>query len=198
MSFVSRAARLGSVVAVLGLVLSATSSARAGEALSQAELGRMLDGMGLSPKLDDQRYDFQFNAVHRGRKWNLSMSAVLSANGKSVWLVAWLDELPKSAADVPRTALLRLLADNDRLGRGKFFAYVPANRRFVLQRVVPNDDLTPASFRDALQDLGGSVAETYGHWSVAGWAAESEGSTGRPPVIEATRDASKFRPTSRN
>ena len=52
--------------------------------------------------------------------------------------MAWLDELPRSASDVPRVALLRLLADNDKMGGGKFFTYVPGIRRFVLQRVIPN------------------------------------------------------------
>jgi hypothetical protein len=85
--------------------------------------------------------------------------------------MAWLDELPKSAADVPRTALLRLLSDNDKLGSGKFFAYIPANRRFVLQRVIVNENITAASFRAALDDLGTSVAETHAHWYVPNWSS---------------------------
>lgn len=198
----ARAVLLASTVLLLNF---ANTSARAddGPQLSQRDLGRMLEGMKLQPKLDEERYDFAFEAVHRGQKWNLSMSAVLSANGESIWLVAWLDELPKSAADVPRAALLRLLADNDKLGRGKFFAYIPTNRRFVMQRVVPNSGMTPAKFRDALQDLGGSVAATYSHWSVAGWVTSDDGTAARPstdrePINNATRESSKFRGTSRN
>ena len=76
-------------------------------------------------------------------------------------------------ADVPRTALLRLLADNDRLGKGKFFAYIANNRRFVLQRVVPNAGITTAGFRDDLKDLGTSVVQTFPHWSVANWKRSS-------------------------
>jgi hypothetical protein len=85
--------------------------------------------------------------------------------------MAWLDQLPKSAADVPRTALLRLLSDNDRLGSGKFFAYVATNRRFVLQRVVANEGVTTKVFRAWLDDLGTSVAESFDHWSVSAWKA---------------------------
>ena len=81
------------------------------------------------------------------------MSAVLSQDGTSIWLMAWLDECPKAAAEVPRTALLRLLAENDKLGGGKFFAYIPSNRRFVLQQVVPNEHMTAAKFKVILQDL---------------------------------------------
>src|SRR5262249_6579831 len=52
---------------------------------------------------------------------------------------------------------------------GTFFAYIASNRRFVLQRVIPNDKMTTASFRAALDQLGANVADTYAHWSVANW-----------------------------
>ena len=91
----------------------------------------MLSALGLKATKTDSRYDFTFTAKH-GEEWSLSMSVVLSTDEKSVWIMAWLDELPQSAADVPRTALLRLLADNDKIGHGMFFSYVAGNRRFVL------------------------------------------------------------------
>jgi hypothetical protein len=142
--------------------------------LTDESLGNLLDAMGLEPKKEEKRYDFNFKALYEGEEWELTMSAVLSENGQSIWMMAWLDELPRSAADVPRTALLRLLAQNDRMGKGKFFAYIAGNRRFVLQRVVDNQNITTNSFREMLKDLGGSVVETYPHWSVANWAAKPE------------------------
>ena len=105
------------------------------------------------------------------------MSAVLSEDGQSIWVMAWLDELPKSAADVPRTALLRLLSNNDKLGGGKFFAYVSGNRRFVLQRVIANQGVTADGFRVMLRDLGRTVVETHPHWSVANWKSSTAGKT---------------------
>ena len=137
--------------------------------LTEDQLGGLLQAMGLRPKKEIKRYDFAFKAIYKGEEWELSMSTVLSQNGQSVWVMAWLDELPKSAADVPLTALLRLLADNDHLGQGKFFAYVASNRRFVLQRVVDNQNITTARFRNILKELGSSVVQTYPHWSVANW-----------------------------
>jgi hypothetical protein len=101
------------------------------------------------------------------------MSAVLSRNGETVWVMAWLDQIPQSS-EVPRTALLRLLAANDRLGEGKFFAYIPTNKRFVMQRVVPNRDLTNKKMMETLQDLASSVADEYPTWSVANWAPKSD------------------------
>lgn len=141
--------------------------------LSEESLGKLIEAVGFQPTKQAQRYDFQFKAKHQEQEWELSMSAVLSENGEAVWVMAWLDELPRSAAEVPRTALLRLLANNDRLGNGKFFAYVAGNRRFVLQRVIPNENISIASFRRVLQDLGYSVAETHPHWNVANWSGNT-------------------------
>lgn len=142
--------------------------------ISEAELGEMLSALGLKPTKTEQRYDFAFKTSYRGEEWKFSMSAVLSRNGQSVWLMAWLDQIPASATEVPRTALLRLLAANDRLGEGKFFAYIPTNKRFVMQRVVSNRDMTNKRMTELLQDLAASVADEYPTWAVANWAPKPE------------------------
>ena len=143
--------------------------------LTDQSLGTLLKALGLEAKASEQRYDFAFKATIEDAEWELSMSAVLSQDGTSIWIMAWLDELPKSAADVPRTALLRLLSDIDKLGKGKFFAYIAANRRFVLQRVILNENISAAVLRAALDDLGQSVVSTHAHWSVTNWASSSSG-----------------------
>ncbi|WP_373651889.1 type III secretion system chaperone [Schlesneria sp. DSM 10557] len=142
--------------------------------LTDQTLGNLLQAMGLETKVQETRYDFGFKATIEDQEWELSMSTVLSQDASSVWVMAWLDELPKSAADVPRTALLRLLSDNDKLGKGKFFAYIAANRRFVLQRVVPNEGMTAEKFRAVLDDLGESVVATHPHWSVSNWTSSGD------------------------
>lgn len=147
---------------------SAVQTQAAGR-VSETELGNLIRAMGAEVKLDDKRFDFSFPARYSKEEWNLSMSAVLSENGNAIWVMAWLDPCPRTAIDVPRTALLKLLAKNDTMGNGKFFAYIPANNRFVLERVVPNENITTARFRDILQDLGAGVVETYPYWSVANW-----------------------------
>ena len=141
--------------------------------LTDASLGTLLQAMGLDAKTQEKRYDFAFKATIEDQEWELSMSTVLSQDASSIWVMAWLDELPKSAADVPRTALLRLLSDNDKLGKGKFFTYIAANRRFVLQRVIPNENMTSEKFRAVLDDLGQSVVATHPHWSVSNWTSPS-------------------------
>lgn len=154
----------------------ATSQPKAGE-LNTELLGTLLQAMGLKPDKVEQRYDFIFRSIHDREEWDLSMTAVMSADNSSIWVMAWLDDLPKSAADVPRTALLRLLAANDRLGKGKFFAYVASNRRFVLQRVVPNQNISTRMFADVLKDLGASVVESYPQWSTSAWSSSKPASS---------------------
>ena len=152
------AAAAASVAPVVADAAETTVSAKrkAGE-LNNELLGTLLEAMGLKPDKVEERYDFIFRSIHDREEWDLSMTAVMSADNSSIWVMAWLDELPKSAADVPRTALLRLLAANDRLGKGKFFAYVASNRRFVLQRVVRNQSISTRVFADVLKDLDASV-----------------------------------------
>jgi hypothetical protein len=159
----------------------ATAPATAKGNLTDQSLGTLLKVLGLDATASEQRYDFAFKATFEDAEWELSLSAVLSQDGSSIWIMAWLDELPKSAADVPRTALLRLLSDNDKLGKGKFFAYIAANRRFVLQRVIPNENISATTFRAALDDLGQSVVSTHAHWSVSNWAS----SNGEDPAAAA-------------
>jgi hypothetical protein len=175
------------------LAQDAPAEAAAPGHLSQDELGGLIRSMGIQAKLDERRFDFSFPATYNKEPWTLSMSAVLSENGNSVWVMAWLDQCPKTAAEVPRTALLRLLAKNDTLGNGKFFAYIPANTRFVLERVLPNENMTTARFREVLQDLGAAVVETYPYWSVANWTRPAQSHT---PEMPATRSNSSDQPSS--
>ena len=171
--------------------------------LTEDALGEMLAALGLKPTKEKSRFDFQFATTLEGEKWDFTMSAVLSRNGQSLWVMAWLDELPKSAAAVPRSALLKMLAANDRMGAGKFFAYIPANRRFVLQRVVANEAMSNKKVRGLLIDLGRSVRAEYGTWSVEGWTRPAEGpqtaeAPARRPAKRVSVNDSKFSGGSRN
>lgn len=172
---ISRRAVVSAGLGAIGSGLSAgTLAAADGETgagrnpLTIESLGTLLKALGLTATKTESRYDFAFAARH-GEEWTLSMSVVLSTDDKSIWIMAWLDELPQSAGDVPRTALLRLLSDNDKIGNGMFFAYVASNRRFVLQRVLKNDAITSASFKADLLELGAAVVNTYPHWAVTNW-----------------------------
>ena len=172
--------------------------------LTEKTLGELLAALGLKPTREKSRYDFQFKATLDGEQWDFTMSAVLSRDGQSLWAMAWLDELPKSAAAVPRSALLKMLAANDRLGNGKFFAYIPKNRRFVLQRVVANSAMSNGKVRGLLVDLGRSVRDEYGVWSTEGWVRpvpppQTAEVPARPaPAKRISANDPKFNGSSRN
>ena len=44
-----------------------------------------------------------------------------------------------------------------------------SNRRFILQRVIRNENITATSFKTDLDELGYAVMNTYAHWAVRGW-----------------------------
>ncbi|MCA9076745.1 MAG: twin-arginine translocation signal domain-containing protein [Planctomycetaceae bacterium] len=158
--------------AVTATVATTASAADDETGITNEQLEQLITSLGLKPNQNEQRFDFGFKAALNEEEWELSMSAVLSQDGNTVWVMAWLDELPKSSAEVPRTALLRLLAANDQMGNGKFFAYIAANRRFVLQRVVETKNLDKDEFKVTLQDLGATVVETYDQWAVVNWSGD--------------------------
>ena len=177
-------------VAMVACVVNAQTAPVSGR-LTEEDLGQTLAAMGLKPEKVEKRYDFAFKAVYKGEEWKLSMSSVLSQNGESLWVMAWLDKIRSSAGEVPRMSLLRLLAANDRLGNGKFFAYIPTNKRFVLQRVVANEGLTTAKLREILKDLGTTVIEEYPTWSVSGWTQSTENIAAQPNASAPARTSAK-------
>ena len=137
-----------------------------------ASLGRMLGTLGLKPTAAGTRFDFEFQTREGDQEWGFAMSAVISQDSGTIWLMAWLEEMPKQASKVPAAALLRMLAENDRLGNGKFFAYDRQNRRFLMQRVIPNKGITPAVLRKVIDDMAKGVIGSHATWSVARWAEE--------------------------
>lgn len=169
----TRRSMLAAGLGAAGALTTTTARAAAEKAEGRLDLdglAKALKAAGIKAKAREKAFDFGYvekDAV--GEEWTLSMSAVLSNDEETVWLMAWLDELPQSSADVPRTALLRLLADNDMIGNGIFFAYVKSNRRFILQRVLKNADLTATSLKTDLDELGFAVMNTYAHWAVKNW-----------------------------
>ncbi len=214
-SKISRRQLLSTSLAAVGGSVAATAVASEDDKapakkgkLTLEGLGKLLSAMGLKVTKDKSTYHFTFPAK-LDVEWNMTMSAVLSEDEDSIWLMAWLNELPKSAADVPRTALLRLLAENDKMGKA-FFAYMPSTRRFILERVIENANITTESFKEDMLELARFVIETQSVWSVAEWkqsgstpsdsSKESKGSLedapgvlngsgGAKPVKAATKDA---------
>jgi hypothetical protein len=173
-SSISRRRLLSTGLAAVGGTLATGALAAQGDKapakkgqLTLDGLGKLLAAMGLKATKEKTQYNFTFPAKLE-EEWNMTMSAVLSTDEDSIWLMAWLNELPKSSAEVPRTALLRLLAENDKMGKA-FFAYMPTTRRFILERVIDNENITTESFKEDMLELARFVIDTQSVWSVAEW-----------------------------
>ncbi len=173
---ISRRQLLSTGMAAVGGTLAAGALAAEGDKTAPAKrkgqltlegLGEILTGLGIKTTREKSQYNFTFPAKLE-EEWNMTMSTVLSADEQSIWVMAWLNELPKSAADVPRTALLRLLAENDKMGNA-FFAYMPSTKRFVLERVIENENITQKSFKNDMLDLARNVIDTAPYWTVSEW-----------------------------
>ena len=91
---------------------SMVQAQESGTGLTDDQLEQLISGLGLKATKVEQRFDFGFKATLEEDQWELSMSAVLSQDGNSVWLMAWLDELPKSA-DRAAAAALRQRQDGE-------------------------------------------------------------------------------------
>ncbi|HEY2250016.1 MAG TPA: hypothetical protein VGH74_03105 [Planctomycetaceae bacterium] len=145
--------------------------------LSVEGLGTMLEAMGLKPNRFESSFNFTFpfkakvdgDKVDKDIEWNMTMAATMSTDEQGIWITAFLAELPQTAADVPRTALLRLLAQNDEMGEGIFFAYIPKVKKIVLECFIANEDISSALFKECLTELASRVAGTQQYWNVAEW-----------------------------
>ncbi len=84
--------------------------------LSQDELGTLIRAMGVPVKLDERRFDFSFPATYNKEPWTLSMSAVLSENGKRSG--SWPGStLPANGGRSAPDGLFSCLAKNDITGQ---------------------------------------------------------------------------------
>ena len=166
--------------------------------LSLESLGTLMEAMGLKPTKYESSYNFTF-PFKAESEWNMTMTATMSTDEMGIWITAYLADMPQTAADVPRTALLKLLAQNDELGDGIFFAYIPKVRKIVLERMIANEGITSASFKESIRELATRVTETQPLWTVSEWkqtpvsgkdsAAEEKASGDKPAVLNGTKDA---------
>jgi hypothetical protein len=170
-------AAFGGVLATNALAAEKDKSAESGKrektapakgAISLEALGAMLEAMGFKPQKFETSFNFTF-PFKAEAEWNMTMAATMTTDELGIWLTAYLSDMPQTSADVPRTALLKLLAQNDELGDGIFFAYIPKVRKIVLERMIPNEAITSASFKESIRELATRVVETQPLWTVSEW-----------------------------
>ena len=164
--------------------------------LSLEALGAMLEAMGFKPQQYESSFNFTFPFKAEG-DWNMTMSATMSTDELGIWITAYLSDMPQTSADVPRTALLKLLAQNDELGDGIFFAYIPKVRKIVLERMIPNEAITSASFKESIRELATRVVETQPLWTVSEWKQNVGGSAkddDKPADVKPSASAKDSKP----
>ena len=137
------------------------------KALNFMQLGAMISQMGLEPYPVQSRYDFQYRAELDGQEIELSLSAVLREDDSLIRVSAWLDPLP--AGTIPGGPLLDMLSRNEEMKRGLRFAYSKQTGRFLLEKTVPNNEITPEILAAIFQDVSLSVTENWSIWSTSSW-----------------------------
>lgn len=177
--------------------------------LTLEALGNLLEAMGLKATKFESSYNFTF-PFKADIEWNMTMSATMSTDELGIWITAYLSEMPQTAADVPRTALLKLLAQNDELGDGIFFAYISKVRKIVMERMIPNEDITSASFKESIRELATRVTETQSLWTVSEWkqspaggsskesAADDKSGEDKPGVLNGTKEAKPIKSAAKD
>ena len=83
-------------------------------------LGRMLRSVGVKPRAAGSRYDFEFHSKQGGQEWDFAMSAVISQNGGTIWVMAWREEMLQHAQTVSDARTL--LADERQVGEASTFS----------------------------------------------------------------------------
>lgn len=153
----------------------------AARALDFDQLGAMIREMGLEPYRVQSRYDLQYLTEVNGQEIELSLSAVLRENNSLVRIRAWLDPLPAGA--VPGEPLLEMLARNEEMHRGLRFAYSKQMGRFLLEKTVPNNGLTPQLLTGIFQDVSQGVTENWSVWSTSNWKNRGRRSPAAAPDV---------------
>lgn len=140
--------------------------------LSFEDLGRMLHTMSMEPTRVQARYDFLYHAKFDGQEMELFFSILLGKDGSDVRVKAWLDPLPERT--VSQEPLLEMLSRNEGLNQGLRFSYSRQMNRFLLEKTVLNQNITPELLGSIFQDVSLHVAENWETWSTSQWKMPAE------------------------
>ena len=146
---------------------SDTKSTPSQASLTFKQLGQMLSQMRLKPSRVQTRYDFPYQATLEEQEIELYLTVLLAKDDSQIRIRAWLDPLPEG--EVPADALLKMLSLNEKMNRGLHFAYSTQTKRFLLEKTISNQDITPEIFTAAFQDLSLQVSDNWETWATSQW-----------------------------
>lgn len=129
-------------------------------AITDAQLGEMLTNLGMEPKPGTYKSGAQYYDVKVVTKdYDLNVRLGLSPNKRSIWLMAYLGDLP---ANVPVERLKGLLeAINSKTGKMQFRL---TGNQLKADQPLDNVGVTPARLRRELDDFGAALQETGHLW----------------------------------
>ena len=161
---------------------------RAVKHLDFQQLGALLSKMSLDPEHFQRRYDVLYIAKIEEQEMELSLSVLLEKGDALVRVQAWLDPLP--AGNISALPLLEMLSQNAEMNRGLRFAYSKQTGRFLLEKTIPNQNVTPELLTSVFQDVSSHVAANWGTWSTSQWDQVPQPTTQEPvaPTEVITRD----------
>ena len=137
------------------------------------QLGAMLENLGyeLTPLKDDKGETTGWDTTLTSEGWTLHPRFAVSPSGMFVWVTGTVAK-GVDLADVPKDALVALLADNKASGPAHVY-YDAGDRAFVLAVATLNADLTPADLRLAVELFTVGTKKALGSWQAATRAGDA-------------------------
>jgi hypothetical protein len=136
-----------------------------GGAITEVQLGEMLEGLGL----DIKKGTYKSGALYFDVKlptgtYDFEVRIALSPNKRTIWLMSYLEDMP---ANVPAERLKALLeAINSKTGKMQFRL---VGDQLKADQPLDNVGVTPARLRRELDDFSATLQSTDALWNVKKW-----------------------------
>ncbi|HCS50296.1 MAG TPA: hypothetical protein DIW81_01680 [Planctomycetaceae bacterium] len=144
-------------------------STAANTQLTMNDLGRLIQELQLTPKLVGSQYDVVYQAEMNDQEIEVFFSLKLTNDHSKVRIRAWLDPLPES--EISEKHLLELLAAGSELESCFHFGYNKDVKRFLLEAIVPNQNLTSKDLDTTMLQVSEEVSNTWLLWATSEWVA---------------------------
>ncbi|HEV7689648.1 MAG TPA: hypothetical protein VGO52_02440 [Hyphomonadaceae bacterium] len=132
----------------------------ADQALDDAGLKTMLDGMGYETKALSKG----FLITYKRDTWSLYVQIVISPDGTKLGLNANLGDVA-DLSTVPAKKWLDLLVSNGKIDPAVFYVD-ETNKKLYLHRVLDNRGVTPAILRVQFEKFIGNITDTSDVWDL--------------------------------
>jgi hypothetical protein len=137
----------------------------AGEPITDAQLGQMLEGLGLEVKKGTYKSGgLYFDVKVPTKDYEFEVRVALSPNKRCIWLMSYLDDMPTNAEAARLRALLEAI--NSKTGKLQFRL---VGDQLKADQPLDNTAVTAVRLRRELDDFGASLQDTDTLWNVKKW-----------------------------